>query len=66
MILTINGQEREITQVETLTDLLDQLQLSPERIVVELNGQILSSEQHRASRLVPGDKIELVQFVGGG
>ncbi len=66
MILTINGQAREINQVGTLADLLAQLQLSPERVVVELNGQILCADQLGTNALSPGDKIELVQFVGGG
>ncbi len=66
MILTINGQAREINQVGTLADLLAQLQLSPERVVVELNGEILCADQLGANALSPGDKIELVQFVGGG
>lgn len=66
MKLTINGQNKVIEEVDSLTQLLAQLNLSPERVVVELNGSILTTEQHQDTSLQSGDCIELIQFVGGG
>ena len=66
MQLTINGEIREYPEQLTVNQLLQQLKLSPERVVVELNHGILSPDQHTATQLKPEDIIELVQFVGGG
>jgi thiamine biosynthesis protein ThiS len=66
MKLTINGQKKHIEGTDNLTQLLEQLQLSPQRVVVELNGSILTTDQHHGTVLQEGDTLELVQFVGGG
>jgi thiamine biosynthesis protein ThiS len=66
MKLTINGQNRDIEKSGSLRLLLEQLQLSPERVVVELNGSILATEQYHETVLQDGDNLELIEFVGGG
>lgn len=66
MELTINGEERNLTPPLTVAQLLDQLQLDPDRLVVELNRRILPPEKRAETVLTAGDSLELVQFVGGG
>ena len=66
MKLTINGQSKEYPDKLTVQQLLQQLNLSPERVVVELNRNILSPDRHHETELKAEDSIELVQFVGGG
>ncbi len=66
MQLTINGQKKEFSTPITVQQLLTQLGLSAERVVVELNRNILTAEKHPETELKSGDSIELVQFVGGG
>lgn len=66
MQLTINGHKKEFAAPITVQQLLTQLDLSTERVVVELNRNILTAEKHSETELKPGDSIELVQFVGGG
>ena len=66
MKLTINGEERSIPPQLTVAQLLEQLQLDPERVVVELNRRILPPDSLTETVLTPGDNLELVQFVGGG
>jgi thiamine biosynthesis protein ThiS len=36
------------------------------RVLVELNGNLVKTEQWAQTRLQPGDKIELIQVVVGG
>ena len=66
MELTINGQRRTLTDGATVAALLQHLGLQPERVVVEVNLQIIKRDQRQAAVLRAGDVIEIVQFVGGG
>jgi len=65
MQLKINGQNREFDAQLTISALLQQLQLAPERVVIELNTKILPAEAHNTA-LKDGDTLEIIQFVGGG
>jgi thiamine biosynthesis protein ThiS len=65
MQLKINGQRRDFEQQLTISQLLQQLQLAPERVVVELNKEILTADAHDR-KLNDGDSLEIIQFVGGG
>ena len=66
MELSVNGQSRVVTDGLTAAELLQQLAVAPERVVVEVNLQILKRAQLPETVLCPGDQVEIVQFVGGG
>ena len=66
MQLTINGRRRDFTTPLTINQLLQQLELPPERVVVELNREILALGAQADRPLQDGDILELIQFVGGG
>ena len=66
MELTINGQRRTLADGTTVAALLQHLGLQPERVVVEVNLQIIKRDQRQAAVLRAGDVVEIVQFVGGG
>ena len=66
MTLTINGETRELTGITTLSDLLSQLNMKPDRVAVELNRELVSRDRWSATPLSNGDKLEIVHFVGGG
>ncbi len=65
MRITINGQPRETTR-STVAAILQEINLSPERVVVELNRSILPRDLFAETSLSEGDALEIVQFVGGG
>ena len=65
MQLKINGQARDFAGPLTISQLLQQLDLAPERVVVELNQAILTTDAHN-TQLKDGDTLEVIQFVGGG
>jgi len=65
MNLTING-ETQIYAAETLGALVEQLGMKPDRVAIELNREIVPRGQWPQTPLHDGDRLEIVQFVGGG
>lgn len=63
--IEVNGEGRE-TASATILDLIGELQLDPRKVAVELNLEIVPRSLHATTAISDGDKIELVQFVGGG
>jgi sulfur carrier protein len=66
MKLIINGEERWLENVSSLTSLLVQLGLKADRVAVELNREIAARASWDFTQLKDGDRLEIVQFVGGG
>jgi thiamine biosynthesis protein ThiS len=65
MNLTINGESRDCS-ADTLSTLVEQLGMKPDRVAIELNREIVSRKQWPETRLKDGDQLEIVHFVGGG
>jgi thiamine biosynthesis protein ThiS len=65
MKLTING-EPQISSAQTLGALVEQLEMKPDRVAIELNREIVSRDQWAQTELHDGDRLEIVHFVGGG
>ncbi|CAM3913294.1 sulfur carrier protein ThiS [Alicyclobacillus pomorum] len=66
MVITVNGQRREVTGGSSIQDLLNQFQLTQERVAVEKNGTIIERVNYEHTLLSEGDTVEIVRFVGGG
>ncbi len=66
MTLKLNGEMRTFDGPLTLSELLAKLEVQRERVVVELNLDIVPKERLDETSLKDGDEIEIVQFVGGG
>jgi len=66
MSIRLNGKERDVPTGTTVRSLLDDLDLHPGMIVVELNREILERDGYDGVPVSEGDTIELVHFVGGG
>jgi thiamine biosynthesis protein ThiS len=64
--IIVNGDEHQVNQGARITDLIKQLELTPERLAIELNLSILPRAKWAETELKPGDKLEIVHFVGGG
>jgi thiamine biosynthesis protein ThiS len=62
----VNGESRSITDQLTLSELVEELSLSPARIAVELNGEVVRRDNWSETVLSEGDRLEVVHFVGGG
>lgn len=64
--LLINGESRSFPAPLTLSQLVESLDLAGKRIAIEKNGEIVPRSQHADTRLVSGDRLEIVVAVGGG
>lgn len=66
MKLKVNGEEKELDDGLSLAAFLEQMQIRPARVVVELNRDIVARDAYRTTLLTDGDTLEIVHFVGGG
>lgn len=66
MRIVFNGQDREIAPDATIAELLDDLQLTPKLVAVEVNRDVVPRIRHAEHQLRPGDEVEVVTLVGGG
>ncbi|HUK55230.1 MAG TPA: sulfur carrier protein ThiS [Nitrospiria bacterium] len=64
--LVVNGERREIEQNATVAHLLERLGTPLERVAVELNLRILDKQDYATTVLNDGDRLEIINFVGGG
>ncbi len=65
MKLRVNGNIIE-TGANTVFGLLEELNIKPERVAVEVNMKVLKKTEYRDFTLSEGDSVEIVNFVGGG
>ncbi len=65
MEVHINGEPRTLEPM-TVMELLHSLDLDPARLAVERNRDIVPKREYGSTHLAQGDKLEIVQFVGGG
>jgi thiamine biosynthesis protein ThiS len=65
MRIQVNGDTREVA-ARTVLDLVQELGFDVRKVAVERNLAIVPRTLHAETMLVEGDRIELVQFVGGG
>ncbi|MDZ4761057.1 MAG: sulfur carrier protein ThiS [Alphaproteobacteria bacterium] len=66
MNLLLNGEARVAPEGSTVAAFLDSLGLPRKGIAVERNREIVPKSAYGSTRLGEGDRIEIVQFVGGG
>jgi thiamine biosynthesis protein ThiS len=64
--IVVNGEARAASEGQTILDLLQQLELDPARVAVELDRRILKQPLWPTTPLRAGAQVEIVQFVGGG
>ena len=63
--ITLNGAPHR-SAAATIADLVHELELTPEKVAVERNGDIVPRSTLADAPLVEGDRLEIVHFVGGG
>lgn len=64
--LIVNGERRPLGGAQTLAHLLDNLGVHAEKMAVELNGAIIPSADYVTTPVAANDRVEIIQFVGGG
>ncbi len=66
MQIHLNGAAREVADDTTLAALVGSLELGARRIAVEVNEVLVPRTRHAQHRLQAGDRVEIVQAIGGG
>jgi len=64
--ITLNGEARQLEQPTSVRGLLEGLGLDPAKIAVERNLEIVPRSTYGDVTLAPGDRLEIVHFIGGG
>ena len=65
-MIKVNGQDKPIDEGTTLAQLIEQHNLTPQKVAVELNRRLVRTEKYGETILKAGDEVEIVTFVGGG
>ncbi|MBA1432333.1 MAG: sulfur carrier protein ThiS [Epsilonproteobacteria bacterium] len=66
MKIIVNGQEKEFKENITLQELLEALSLEGKVMAAAVNMNIVKQDEWQNYILHEGDKLELLDFVGGG
>jgi sulfur carrier protein len=66
MKVVLNGEPREIAAGSSIRVLLDAADYGQRRVAVEVNRSIVPRSRHAEHVLQDGDRIEIVQAMGGG
>jgi sulfur carrier protein len=64
--IVLNGETHATLEGQTVLGLLEELQLDPARVAVELDRHIVKQSLWAGTVLRAGAEVEIVQFVGGG
>ena len=64
--LFVNGEPRAVAPGSTLEDLVATLGLQRKRVAVAVNREVVPRRSFAARRLAEGDRIEILEAVGGG
>ena len=64
--IQLNGRKIALKQNFSIQDLLKKYKLNRKKVAVELNGKILPNNMYKIRKLKNNDRIEIVQFIGGG
>ncbi len=66
MQIIVNGETREFNESITLQEVITTLKIEDKVMAAAVNMQIVKKEQWESFKLSNEDKLELLQFVGGG
>ncbi len=66
MKIVINGEDKEFNEKITLLELLETLSLEGKVMAAAVNMDIVKQDSWSTYRFNDGDKLELLDFVGGG
>ena len=66
MKLTVNGEPRAFPLLVDLAALVSALGLDARKVAIERNLEIVPRSAYGKTKLLDGDRIEIVHFIGGG
>ena len=66
MIIKLNGTNQSFTDDISVSELLENIKLSLSSIAIAVNGNIISKNEYKKTKLKDMDTVEIVRPVGGG
>lgn len=66
MQIILNGERRDVAEGMSVEALVLTLADDPRGVAIERNLEIVPKAEHATTLLQDGDRLEVVQFVGGG
>jgi thiamine biosynthesis protein ThiS len=66
MEIFVNGEKQQVAENYKIINLIQDLKLENKRLAVEVNLTIIPRSQFETYLLSVGDKIEIIQAIGGG
>ncbi len=66
MEIVLNGRSTTVDDCITVSKLIDEILPPGRRVAVEVNREIVPRLRHGQHQLQPGDRVEIVQAIGGG
>ena len=64
--IIVNGKQMTVNLKYSLKNLIDKLKLPIKKVAIELNREIVNKRRINKIILKSGDRIEIVNFIGGG
>jgi sulfur carrier protein len=66
MQIYVNGEEKQIPEATNMASLIELLELTGQRIAVEVNEELVPRSTFSGHRLNESDRVEIIRAVGGG
>jgi len=67
MKIVVNGKEKIISEkISSLNEFINIILKDEKGKIIELNGKVIKKGERESIYLKDGDRIELIQFMGGG
>ena len=64
--ITVNGDKLKIEEDSTIEILLELLNITPARLAIEINGEVIPRSEILETVLQDGDILEITKAIGGG
>ena len=66
MRILLNGETRDFPAPTTVLGLLAAIGHGDKRVAVEVNREVVPRSRHETQVLADGDRVEIIQAIGGG
>ena len=64
--IIVNGDKLKVKESSTIEILLGLLNITPARLAIEINGEVIPRSEMLEKVLQDGDILEIVKAIGGG
>ena len=66
MEIFVNGESCQVAESYSVSQLLQDMNVMGKRFALEINEEIVPKSRHAEHLITAGDKVEIVNAIGGG